>query len=311
MDALAVDERAVAREAVVDDRPVLLDALELGVEPRHLLVPVEHHVRRRRRRPTETCSTSALEREEALPLVLAVAVDQEGIADALRVEARLSSETVTSPLSLRSSASAAACDPAVGSVVRTLGGRRAEQHDRVAEAQDVAVATARPARRSARRSRRSRCASRRRRASSLLRAARAARGGARPRRPRRARRRCRPAARSSAAVPRCTTCCLPVASWKTTNAPPRRSASIRSWRSASARVSWPASARAMPSLSVRSRRARIVLGEQRRRARSSRLTAARMSPRASARPPATSRAARRRGRPARGRARRAAPSSVR
>ena len=41
-DALAVHERAVARQAVVDDRPVLLDALQPGVQARDLVVPVEH-----------------------------------------------------------------------------------------------------------------------------------------------------------------------------------------------------------------------------------------------------------------------------
>ena len=38
-DARAVDERAVAREAVVADRPLARDLLELGVQPRDLGVP--------------------------------------------------------------------------------------------------------------------------------------------------------------------------------------------------------------------------------------------------------------------------------
>jgi hypothetical protein len=38
-DALAVDERAVARQAVVDERPIPAHELELGVGPRDLRIP--------------------------------------------------------------------------------------------------------------------------------------------------------------------------------------------------------------------------------------------------------------------------------
>ena len=52
-------------------------------------------------------------------------------------------------------------------------------------------------------------------------------------------------------------------SWKTTNALPRCSARIRSASSASARDRSPLSARPIPSLSVRSRRAGVIVREQR------------------------------------------------
>ena len=42
--ALAVDERAVARQAVVGHRPAVGDALELGVHARDALVPVQREV---------------------------------------------------------------------------------------------------------------------------------------------------------------------------------------------------------------------------------------------------------------------------
>ena len=43
-DPLAVDPRAVMGDPVVHDRPLLADALERSVDPRHARVPVEHDV---------------------------------------------------------------------------------------------------------------------------------------------------------------------------------------------------------------------------------------------------------------------------
>ena len=48
-DPLAVEERAVAREPVVGDRPLAADPLDLGVQARDLLVGVEARRRPRAR----------------------------------------------------------------------------------------------------------------------------------------------------------------------------------------------------------------------------------------------------------------------
>jgi len=42
---VAVEERAIAREAVIEQRPLLTDRLNEGVDARHLLIPGQRHVR--------------------------------------------------------------------------------------------------------------------------------------------------------------------------------------------------------------------------------------------------------------------------
>ena len=87
VDALAVDERAVAREAVVDDRPVALHALEQRVHAGDLVVPVEHHVHELPASDRDLVHV-LLECDDVLPM-LAVTVDQERHAGALGVHACL------------------------------------------------------------------------------------------------------------------------------------------------------------------------------------------------------------------------------
>ena len=84
--ALAVDVRPVARQPVVDERPVRSDPLELRVRPRHLRVPVEHDVVARDA-PDRDRSRSP---SAAKPQVAeAVAVGEERLAAPLGLEHRL------------------------------------------------------------------------------------------------------------------------------------------------------------------------------------------------------------------------------
>ena len=87
MDALAGDERAVARPPVVDERPLGAQSLERHVHARDLGVPLQHDAggtaapdRQPFRRPVEI--------DDALR-VLAVAVEQERAAETFGREARL------------------------------------------------------------------------------------------------------------------------------------------------------------------------------------------------------------------------------
>ena len=86
-DALAVDVGAVAREAVVDERPLPAAALEMGVQRRDLAVPLEADARRQRAADPHVV-VALVERDDALR-ALGVAVDEERVAGALRVELRL------------------------------------------------------------------------------------------------------------------------------------------------------------------------------------------------------------------------------
>ena len=87
VQALAVDERAVAGQPVVDERPVLLDPLEAGVEARDLLVPVEHDVRRLAA-PDRDLRHPGREEEQLLSVV-AASVEQEGLALAFSLDPSL------------------------------------------------------------------------------------------------------------------------------------------------------------------------------------------------------------------------------
>ena len=83
-DPLAVHERAVARQAVVDQHPVRADALELRVQPRDLAIPGERHV------AVRSAADGDLPVELVQDLVAgAVEVEQERHAAPLGLQARL------------------------------------------------------------------------------------------------------------------------------------------------------------------------------------------------------------------------------
>ena len=86
-DALAVDERAVSREAVVDERALGPDELELGVQARDLGVPVEAEVGRLAAPDPHRLDLGA-DHDQHL-LALGVAVHEERPAEALGLDLRL------------------------------------------------------------------------------------------------------------------------------------------------------------------------------------------------------------------------------
>ena len=145
--ALAVDERAVARQAVVDDRPVLLDPLELRVEARDLVVPVEHQVRRvpapdrGLRRVRARSANSCWRRRRRGRAGTDDRCARPRCAPSGRRRGRTCDRARIIPRA--SAVGALPCGDLLGrerdrrALVR---GRRAEQDHRVAEAEDVAVA---------------------------------------------------------------------------------------------------------------------------------------------------------------------------
>jgi hypothetical protein len=84
-DALPVDERAVAREAVVGDRPLVPQPLELGVQAAVLGVPLQGDVVARAA-PDGRAAALRVEQDEALAAV-AVAEHEERVATPFGLDA--------------------------------------------------------------------------------------------------------------------------------------------------------------------------------------------------------------------------------
>ena len=80
---LAADVGPVVGEAVVDERPFVAGALQRGVHARDLGVPVERDVVRR---PAADGHAVALRQRDDHLRAVAVAVEQEGVARALRLD---------------------------------------------------------------------------------------------------------------------------------------------------------------------------------------------------------------------------------
>ena len=75
-DALPVKKRSMAGHSLVDHRPAIADILELGVQPRHLAVPLERNVCRGAAPDRESpARVSQLDYQLATPRS---AVDEEG-----------------------------------------------------------------------------------------------------------------------------------------------------------------------------------------------------------------------------------------